>query len=200
MSHTGYKGFSSKYRTIMSKILALLKQAEEKGGCHRKVAVTSAISAKAVLFWIISVIIIIIFLTLLVFDQKLFTMVKENTAENYAAKEKLTNIENILTDCARQANTNSDVIRKLSGNIESMDIRIKDNEDKFTELKEAADEKFKRLKETSDTQLSSIQSLIKEKKSLFNKISAIETEILNIKMENAARAASNTTTTIALIE
>lgn len=202
----------------MSKPLALLKHINEQraaqqakraaknhGDCHRMVTVTSTmpalgLSAKAVLFWIISVIIIIMFLTLFVFDQTLFTMVKENSVDNFTTNEKLAKIENTLTDYARQANINSEVIKKLNGIIESMDIRIKDNEDKFTELKDSSDEKLSRLKETSDTQLSSIQSLIKEKKSLFDKISALESEILNIKLENAARTASNTTTTTALIQ
>lgn len=195
----------------MSKTLDLLKQAEEQkstkegnnGDCPRvsgAVLPAFGLNAKAVLFWTISLSIIIMFLTLFVFDQKLYTMVKENTIDNFTTNEKLTKIENLLTDYTRQANTNNEVIKKLNGIIESMDIRIKDYEDKFTELKEATDEKLNRLKETSDAQLSSIQSLIKEKKTVFDKISALESEILNIKLENAARASSSATTTTASIE
>ncbi len=193
----------------MSKTLALLKHLEEqragkkgnKGDCPRPLETVPAfgISAKTVSFWIISVIIVIMLLILLIFNQKLFSMIKENTAENFAASEKLNKIEAILTDYSRQTNVNRDIIKKLSDILESLDIRVKDTDDKLTQFKDTTEEKITQLKETADTQVSTMQSLIKEKDKLFDKISSLETEVEKIKAENAARAVTNTTTT-ALIE
>ncbi len=188
----------------MSKTQALLKhfaEQKEKSSCHQKANVTSAISAKTIFFWIISVIIVIMLLMLLIFNQKLFSMVKENTAENFANSEKLNKIENMLQDYARQAKVNSDVIHKLSDLLEAIDTRLKETEENVAKLKESNEEKFAQLKETANTQVSAIQSLIKEKDTIYEKITSLETEIEKIKIENASRAAAaNVTTSTAVIE
>jgi hypothetical protein len=201
----------------MSKTLALLKSLEDQragkkdesrknaapacpanGGVPRTVR---AISAKAISFWIISVIIVLLLLILLIFDQKLFTMIKENTAENFSTGEKLNKIESILTDYSRQANVNRDVIKKLSDILESLDTRLKDTEEKLTQFKDITEEKITQLKETADTQVSAIQLLTKEKDKLLDKISSLETEVDKFKAENATHAAAvNVTTATTVIE
>ncbi|MFH0807438.1 MAG: hypothetical protein V2A57_03385 [Elusimicrobiota bacterium] len=191
----------------MSKTLALLKHLEEQkavkenGNCPRKTTATSAISAKTVSFWIVSVIIVIMLIILSVFDQKLLSMIRENTAENFLTSEKLNKIENLLTDYARQASVNSDVIHKLSNLLDNIDTRLKETADDVTKLKESNEEKFSQLKKSADTQVSAMQLLTKEKDELFDKIRSLETEIKKIKAENTSRAAAaNVTNAAAVIE
>ncbi len=186
----------------MSKTLALLKHLEESKKIAGPVPQTGrAISAKTLSFWIISVIIVIMLLILLVFDQKLLSMIRQNTAENFEASEKLNKIENLLTDYGRQASVNSDVIHKLSNLLDNIDTRLKETAEDITKLKEYNEEKFSQFKKSFDTQVSAIQSLTKEKDKLFDKVSLLETEIDKIKAENASRAAAaNVTTATAVIE
>ncbi len=184
----------------MSKTQALLKyfkEQKEQENFQRKVTVPAlGLSAKTLSFWIVSVIIVIMLLMLLIFDQKLFSMVKENAAENFANSEKLNKIENMLQDYARQASVNGDIIHKISGLLDKIETRLKDTEDNLATLKETNEEKFAQLKETVNTQVSAIQSLKKEKDTIFEKIISLETEIEKIKVENAKQAASNITSSI----
>ncbi|GEM_PF-6898502 len=186
----------------MSKTLALLKQIEEsKKNAGPVTRAGRDVSAKTVSFWIISMIIVIMLLILLIFDQKLFSMIKENSAENFLTGEKLNKIEAILTDYSRQANVNRDVIKKLNDILETLDSRLKETEDKLTQFKDTTEEKISQIKEATDTQVSSIEKLTKEKDKLIDKISFLETEVEKFKAENETHAAAaNVTTATTVIE
>lgn len=181
----------------MSKTLALLKNLETQKTSRAFIGMR----AKTLSFWIVSVIIVIMLIILLVSDQKLLSMIRENTAENFSTGEKLNKIENLLTDYGRQASVNSDVIHKLSNLLDNIDTRLKETADDVARLKESNEEKFSQFKKSADTQVSAIQALTKEKDKLFDKISSLEIEITKIKAENASRAAAaNVTTPAAVIE
>lgn len=169
----------------MSKIINLLKQAEEQ----RYVAKQAKVHA----LWIVILIMSVIVLVLFWFDFKLFKMselyssqikeyasqvkeyasqLKENAAQTDKVSGKLARIEEILDGYSREVNVSNSFTKKLGETLDSIKLKIKDTREKISELEKI-----------TNSQSVLITTLTNTKDSLSDKIGLLKAEIDNFKQE-----------------
>ena len=116
--------------------------------------------------WKLTLLFAVIILTFFALNLKLFMMVKSYGLKNGETISKLNTIEGLMNDSARQMKALTSDIGQISTSLESVNIKIQDNNNKINQLDKQ-----------SDAQTVAIENLTKAKNTLFNRVNSLEIEI-----------------------
>jgi len=154
MLNTANKQRSGKYSSAENK---------EAQSIHHEPRKLEQNVSKTNLKLIIGSIFFILMILNLALTVRLFVTINKIASEKYNSVQKIDHLEEIITN-------NANGIQKISDDLQAVSVKTK-----------SLNTKVEQIQETTDSQAAAIDNLIKAKNSLFNKVSALEAEINNLK-------------------
>lgn len=147
----------------MSRIIDALNKLEKE---RRKAGPGRREHAKTFNIWILGLVVTAMFFTILGFNLRLFTLMKNYESEKNQVLGKLSKIEDLLNDYSQQLNNNYEITVKFNDTLVNLNNKVKDV---FTMIQD--------LEKSKDSQSFAIENLTKAKDTLFNRLSSLEAKI-----------------------